>query len=266
LASKTHPSIQPSFLVVNWARETSRLCYTTSVTEYLNYENGKFSKSRGIGVFGNIAKETGIPPDVWRYHVMKNRLESGDTQFEWGSFIESNNSELLAKLGNFVNRVIKLVNSPKAYSRTNPQFNPLKLPASVEEPLAEVAALLEQYLTELEAVKLRAGLLTVMKVAETGNGLIRLRRLDNALITNNPSLAAAVFGTVVNLIYLCSAIFEITIVANYNTVQGERNTIRGDVNTIEGGRSIVQGQENRVTGRDGEFEASAFFVLYFHAF
>jgi methionyl-tRNA synthetase len=187
----------------NWT-----MLHHLSATEYLNYENGKFSKSRGIGVFGNNAKETGIPPDVWRYYLLKNRPESGDTQFEWGSFIESNNSELLAKLGNFVNRVVKLVNSPKAYSGTIPQFDVSKLPASIEEPLSEVTALLKQYLAEMEAVKLRAGLLTAMKVAEAGNGLIQSHRLDNALIASDPSLASAVVGTVVNLIYLCSAIFE----------------------------------------------------------
>lgn len=187
----------------NWT-----MLHHLSATEYLNYENGKFSKSRGIGVFGNNAKETGIPPDVWRYYLLKNRPESGDTQFEWGSFIESNNSELLAKLGNFVNRVVKLVNSPKAYSGTIPQFDASKLPSSIEEPLSEVTALLKQYLAEMEAVKLRAGLLTAMKVAEAGNGLIQAHRLDNALIANDPSLASAIVGTVINLIYLCSAIFE----------------------------------------------------------
>ena len=31
----------------------------------MNYENGKFSKSRGVGVFGNNAKDTGVPADVW---------------------------------------------------------------------------------------------------------------------------------------------------------------------------------------------------------
>ncbi len=35
-----------------------------SVTEYLNYEDGKFSKSRGVGVFGSDAKDTGIPVEV----------------------------------------------------------------------------------------------------------------------------------------------------------------------------------------------------------
>lgn len=50
---------------------------TISTTEYLNYENGKFSKSRGIGVFGNNAKETGISADVWRYYLLSHRPETG---------------------------------------------------------------------------------------------------------------------------------------------------------------------------------------------
>ena len=42
-------------------------------TEYLNYESGKFSKSRGVGVFGDSAIETGIPSEVWRYYLLSNR-------------------------------------------------------------------------------------------------------------------------------------------------------------------------------------------------
>ncbi len=179
-----------------------------SSTEYLNYENGKFSKSRGIGVFGNNAKDTGVPPDVWRYYLLKNRPESGDTQFEWRSFIDGNNSELLAKLGNFVNRVIKLVNSPKAYAGVIPDFDQHNLPSSFKEHLDEITELTKQYLAEMEAVHLRNGLLVAMKIAEAGNGLIQAHRLDNSLIASDPALAAAVVGTVINLIYLCSAIFE----------------------------------------------------------
>ena len=42
-------------------------------TEYLNYEDDKFSKSRGVGVFGNHAKDTGIPVDIWRFYLMYTR-------------------------------------------------------------------------------------------------------------------------------------------------------------------------------------------------
>ena len=60
-----------------------------SVTEYLNYEGGKFSKSRGVGVFGNDAKETGIPVEarggfgafgrgLWRYSAAQHAKEPHD--------------------------------------------------------------------------------------------------------------------------------------------------------------------------------------------
>lgn len=186
-------------------REKWTQLHHLSTTEYLNYENGKFSKSRGIGVFGNNAKETGIPPDVWRYYLLKNRPESGDTQFEWRTFIESNNSELLAKLGNLVNRVVKLVASPKAYSGIVPDFT---VSESFQPTLDDITALLRQYVTEMEDVHLRAGINTAMKLAEAGNGLIQANRLDNNLIANEPERAAAVVGITLNLIYLCASVFS----------------------------------------------------------
>jgi methionyl-tRNA synthetase len=45
-------------------------------TEYLNYEDNKFSKSRGIGVFGDTAIDTGIPADIWRFYLLSIRPES----------------------------------------------------------------------------------------------------------------------------------------------------------------------------------------------
>ena len=35
------------------------------------------------GVFGNDAKDTGIPTDVWRYYLLSNRPEVQDTEFRW---------------------------------------------------------------------------------------------------------------------------------------------------------------------------------------
>jgi methionyl-tRNA synthetase len=46
-----------------------------SSTEYLNYESGKFSKSKGVGVFGTDVMETGIAPVVWRFYIFYNRPE-----------------------------------------------------------------------------------------------------------------------------------------------------------------------------------------------
>ena len=46
------------------------------MAEYLNYEDDKFSKSRGVGVFGDNAAESGIPADVWRFYLLFVRPES----------------------------------------------------------------------------------------------------------------------------------------------------------------------------------------------
>lgn len=178
-----------------------------STTEYLNYENGKFSKSRGVGVFGTNAKDTGVPPDVWRYYLLKNRPETGDTQFEWKYFIDQNNSELLAKLGNFVNRVIKLINS-KIYNSVIPDYRPSFADPIFEKAKTEVNRLLKQYLEELEAVNIKSGLLCAMHIVQAGNSFLQSNGFDNKLAANEPQKAAAVTGIAVNIIYLCASIFE----------------------------------------------------------
>ena len=184
-------------------KEKWTMLHHLNTTEYLNYEGGKFSKSRGIGVFGNNAKEIGVSADVWRYHLLKNRPETGDTQFEWRPFVDSNNSELLAKLGNLVNRVVKLITA--SYGSTIPEFT---VPESFQPTLDEVTGLLRQYIEEMETSHLRAGVQTAMKIAEAGNGLIQANRLDNSLIANEPERAAAVVGTVINIIYLLASVFS----------------------------------------------------------
>lgn len=178
-----------------------------STTEYLNYEGGKFSKSRGVGVFGNNARDTKVPADVWRYYLLKNRPETGDTQFEWRSFIENNNSELLAKLGNLVNRVIKLVNS-KIYNSIIPDYSSLHSDPIFDKAKAEINAHLEQYIADMEAVNLKAGLQSAMHIAQAGNNFLQSNGFDNKLAANEPEKAAAVTGIATNIIYLCASIFE----------------------------------------------------------
>ncbi len=99
-----HTVIFPSSLLGS-GRDWTKLHHMSS-TEYLNYESGKFSKSKGIGVFGSDAKESGIPADVWRFYVFYNRPEKSDALFTWKDFQEKMNSELIGNLGNLVNRTL----------------------------------------------------------------------------------------------------------------------------------------------------------------
>ncbi|KAJ4357885.1 putative methionine--tRNA ligase, cytoplasmic protein rar1 [Didymosphaeria variabile] len=179
---------------------------TISTTEYLNYEHGKFSKSRGIGVFGNNAKETGIPSDVWRYYLLSHRPETGDTEFEWKGFIDSNNNELLKNLGNFVNRVIKFVNS-KIYNSVVPDYTKFTS-EYLGEHKKKVNESLKRYIAESEDVKIRAALSTALHISSLGNTLLQDNKLDNALATNEPDRCAAVVGLALSHIHLLSSLIH----------------------------------------------------------
>ncbi|MEM2909341.1 MAG: methionine--tRNA ligase [Candidatus Bilamarchaeaceae archaeon] len=102
-----HTVIFPSTLLGTDEKWT--MLYHISTTEYLNYEGGKFSKSRGIGVFGDGAMASGIPADVWRYYLLANRPETSDTNFTWEDFQDKTNNELIANLGNLVNRTLVFI-------------------------------------------------------------------------------------------------------------------------------------------------------------
>ncbi len=144
-----------------------------STTEFLNYEIDpltgkpkKFSKSRSTGVFGDDAMRTGIPSEVWRYYLLVNRPEQQDTVFLWSDFMAKNNSELLANLGNFSNRLLKFLASPtfsgKVPGATCDHPEDLKFVTSLYTKFEEYHDLLEQ-------VKLKDGLRVCMSFSSLCN-------------------------------------------------------------------------------------------------
>ncbi len=117
-----HTVIFPSSLIGSGTPWT--MLHHMSSTEYLNYENGKFSKSKGIGVFGSDAKESGIPADMWRFYIFYNRPEKNDAQFTWSDFQQRVNSELIGNLCNLVNRSFTFVK--RYYNGKIPEVDGLK--------------------------------------------------------------------------------------------------------------------------------------------
>lgn len=103
-----HTILFPASLI--GSKDPWTLLHHINSTEYLNYETGKFSKSRHEGVFGDDAMSSGIPSDVWRYYLLINRPQTADTKFTWEDFQKKNNNELVANLGNLVNRTITFLN------------------------------------------------------------------------------------------------------------------------------------------------------------
>lgn len=135
--------------------------YHMSSTEYLNYEDGKFSKSRGIGVFGTDAIESGIPADAWRFYIFYNRPEKQDFQFTWKDFQEKMNSELIGNLGNLVNRTLLFVT--RYYGGKIPS-------APVDEELWTEVKKLEAKATEnLEWANLKDAFRSMFEIADLCN-------------------------------------------------------------------------------------------------
>ncbi|KAG0207570.1 putative methionine--tRNA ligase, cytoplasmic protein rar1 [Mortierella sp. GBA30] len=198
-----HSVIFPSSLIGTGEKWT--LLNTLSTTEYLQYETGKFSKSRGVGIFGNNVQETGVPPSVWRYYLLSNRPESNDSQYLWKDFIARNNNELLANLGNFVNRVIKFVNAK--YESIVPSLE-TSAPASEsdEKLIREVNEKLKLYIDALDDVKIREALRLAMEISALGNVYLQENKIDNTLFAEHKDRCDRVVITALNLIYLLSAI------------------------------------------------------------
>lgn len=140
-------------------------------TEYLNYEEGKFSKSRGVGVFGTDAQETGIPADVWRFYLASIRPETSDSSFSWTELGTRNNSELLNNLGNFCHRSLSFC--ANTFKGIVPET---KLTSADYEFIALINREVIAYVQQMEKGRLREGLRHVLSVSKLGNQLMQSRQ------------------------------------------------------------------------------------------
>lgn len=157
-----HTVIFPSCLLGTGQNYT--LVQNLNATEYLNYEGTKFSKSRGIGVFGDQAVQTGIPSDIWRFYLLYMRPESTDTQFFWNDFMMKNNSELLNNLGNFINRSLKFV--ANFYKGVIPASKVIDCDL---ELMALVNREIQLYLNDMNKIKIRDCLKHFLSISRLGN-------------------------------------------------------------------------------------------------
>ncbi|KAL6441396.1 hypothetical protein ACFW04_003548 [Cataglyphis niger] len=165
-----HAIMFPACLLV--ANQNYTLIKYLMATEYLNYEDKKFSKSRGIGVFGTDARDTGIPADVWRFYLAYIRPETQDSTFNWVDLATKNNSELLNNLGNFVNRA--LVFSEKFFNSTVP---PIERSEEADWTILALAQReLSCYINAMEQAKLRDGLKYILAISKHGNQYMQFQQ------------------------------------------------------------------------------------------
>ncbi len=170
----------------NWT-----MLHHMSSTEYLNYEGGKFSKSLGIGIFGNDVQETGIPADVWRFYMYYNRPEKSDVTFTWADFQEKVNGELIGNLSNLVNRTLTFVS--RFYDGKVPEGElDLELFKAITDKEKEIDSLMERA-EERESLRQILALSSIGNKAFQDGEPWKMRK-------DNPQKAASLLKTLVYLI------------------------------------------------------------------
>ena len=134
--------------------------------EFLNLEGDKISTSRNWAIWlHEYLRDFPGKQDVLRYVLTANAPESQDNDFTWRNFQARNNSELVAILGNFVNRAMVL--TFKYFNGVVPQAGAL---ADVDNAaIAELRQSVVKLTEALDTFHFREALKEAMNIARIGN-------------------------------------------------------------------------------------------------
>ena len=158
-----HCIVFPSMLM---AEGSYNLPDNVPANEFLNLEDDKISTSRNWAVWlHEYLRDFPGKQDTLRYTLTANAPETKDNNFTWRDFQARNNNELVAILGNFVNRAIVL--DHKYFEGKVPERGELldidrAVLDEVREAVAATAA-------DIENFKFREALRQAMNIARAGN-------------------------------------------------------------------------------------------------
>jgi len=148
------------------AEGTYNLPENVPANEFLNLENDKISTSRNWAVWlHEYLDEFPGKEDVLKYVLTANAPETKDNDFTWKDFQNRNNNELVAVLGNFVNRALVLTH--KYYAGVVPACG--ELTDFDKETLAEIAKIKTEVEKSIDSFRIRESLKFAMDLARLGN-------------------------------------------------------------------------------------------------
>jgi len=134
--------------------------------EFLNLEGDKISTSRNWAVWlHEYLLEFKDKQDVLRYTLCANAPETKDNDFTWKDFQAKNNNELVAILGNFVNRTLVLTH--KYYEGLVPDATEYTKEDLLI--LEEIGKAPEKIAASIEQFRFREALAELMNLARVGN-------------------------------------------------------------------------------------------------
>ena len=161
---------------------------------YLNYDGGQFSTSRGRGVFMDQALSI-LPSDYWRWWLLSHAPESSDAEFTWENFQSSVNKDLADVLGNLVSRVTKFAKSKfgdaiPASGAFGPQETAL---------IADLGARIRTYETLMAEMEVRKAAAELRGIWVVGNEYLQ-SAAPWSVVKTDPDQAQAMIRLALNLI------------------------------------------------------------------
>jgi methionyl-tRNA synthetase len=167
---------------------------------WLNYDGGKFSTSRGRGIFTDQALAE-LPADLWRWWLIANAPETSDTDFNIGRFVSDVNKDLADVFGNLVNRIISFAH--QAFEGRIPEGGE---PSEQEKALAaELDRRLASLRSHHEACEFRRAAAETRGIFSTANRYLQYAA-PWTTIKSDPSRAAIVTRTGLNLVRLSAVL------------------------------------------------------------
>ena len=196
---------------------------------YLNYDGGQFSTSRGRGVFMDQALEI-LPADYWRWWLLANVPETSDSEFTWEQFQSGVNKDLADVLGNFVSRITKFCRSK--FGEAVPEGGAFG--AQEETLIADLTAKIRAYEGFMEEKEIRKAAQELRGIWVAGNEYLQAAAPWSTFKTD-PDLAAAQVRLGLNLIRLYAVLaapfIPATSKAMLTAMQTDNNDWPDDVNT-----------------------------------
>jgi methionyl-tRNA synthetase len=154
------------FPVVLKAEGTYNLPENVPANEFLNLENDKISTSRNWAVWlHEYLEEFPGKEDVLKYVLTANAPETKDNDFTWKDFQARNNNELVAILGNFVNRALVLTH--KYFEGKVPELGTLT--DYDKQTLSSISVIKAEVEKSLDSFRFREALKNAMDLARLGN-------------------------------------------------------------------------------------------------
>lgn len=170
------------------------LPYNVSSTEWLMFENEKFSKSRGIGIWIDEALDV-APLDYWRFTLVYNRPETSDTSFLWSEF-ENNIKTLNDNIGNFIHRTLTFID--KQFNGTIP--HKLEFDEVDRKFIEHINNISFEIGESIKNFKIRKALRDIVNFGKEGNVYLN-NKAPWHLIKKDKEAAGHVFNICVQAVY-----------------------------------------------------------------